>query len=213
MEASLFDAGLPEDHRDVRRWCRVTGSCVVYVPTPRVVVDKMLAVAKLHPDDILYDLGCGDGRILVTAATRYGVHGVGFDIDPDRVEEAERNVREAGVEDRVTIRRQDVFTVDLSPATVITVYLLPRLNARLVPQLEKVAPGTRIISHDFDIAGTVNDGYWTMQASYFGTINELFDASAPEDRGHYRQVTHKIYRWVAPLRWQADSGAPSPVDP
>jgi hypothetical protein len=78
-----FDAGLPSDHGDVYPWCYKTGSrCVVYVPTPQVVVDRMLTVAKLRPDDVLYDLGCGDGRILVTAAKRYGVHGVGFDIDP-----------------------------------------------------------------------------------------------------------------------------------
>jgi len=137
----------------------------------------------------------------VTAAKEYGVHAVGFDIDPDRVAEARDNVRRAGLENLATIEQRDVFTVDLTPASVITVYLLPRLNLRLVPQLEKLAPGTRIISHDFDIEGAIPDGTWWTTASYFGRRNELYDASAPEDPAHYEQVEHKVYRWVTPLKW------------
>ena len=184
-------------------WCRShDNACVVYVPTPQSVVDKMLGVAKLQSSDVLYDLGCGDGRIVVTAARTYGVHAVGFDIDPDRVSEARENVRRAGVEELVTIEQRDVFTVDLTPASVVTVYLLPRLNVRLVPQLSKLTPGTRIVSHDFDIERSVPDGKWSMKASYFGRWNELYDASAPEDPAHYAQVEHEVYLWVAPLKWR-----------
>jgi len=168
----------------------------------------MLSAAKLQSTDVLYDLGCGDGRIVVTAAQKYGVHATGFDIDPDRVAEARDNVRRASVENLVTIEQRDVFTVDLTPATVITVYLLPRLNVRLVPQLLGVAPGTRIVSHDFDIEGTIHDGDWSMMGPWFGNMNELYDASAPEDTAHYPAIEHSVILWVAPLRWRPDAGPP-----
>lgn len=126
---------------------------VIYLPTPRAVVDRMLEAADLKAGDVLYDLGCGDGRIVVTAARRYGVKAVGFDIDPERVRESRANAREAGVEDRVTIRRQDLFTADLSGASVVTLYLLPNLNARLLPKLAKLKPGSRVVCHSFDLRG------------------------------------------------------------
>jgi SAM-dependent methyltransferase len=128
---------------------------VLYVPTPQLVVDAMLALAKVGKDDVVYDLGCGDGRIVVTAAERYGAHAVGYDIDPARVEEARQNVRQRGVERLVQIEQRDIFTLDLSGASVIALYLLPELNVRLLPQLERMKPGSRIVSHDFDIAGIV----------------------------------------------------------
>ncbi len=128
---------------------------VVYVPTPQPVVDKMLALAKVRKDDVVYDLGCGDGRIVVTAAKRYGARAVGFDIDPTRVAEARANVKGHGLEHLVTIEQKDIFTVDLSPATVVTLYLLPELNDRLVPQLETLAAGSRVVSHDYGITGVV----------------------------------------------------------
>lgn len=130
---------------------------VEYVPTPQTVVDKMLEMVKLKKTDVLYDLGCGDGRIVVTAAKKYGVKAFGYDIDPTRVEEAKENVKKNGVEDLVTITEADVFTLDLSPANVVTLYLLPELNVRLIPQLEKLKPGSRIVSHDFDMAGVKPD--------------------------------------------------------
>ena len=98
---------------------------VIYVPTPQPVVDKMLELAKVKKSDVVYDLGCGDGRIVVTAAKKYGVKAVGFDIDPKRVKEAQENVKKNGVEDLVTIEQKDIFTLDLSPANVVTLYLLP----------------------------------------------------------------------------------------
>ena len=126
---------------------------VVYVPTPQPVVDRMLQMAQVKKSDVVYDLGCGDGRIVITAAKRYGTRAYGFDIDPQRVSEAKANVKAAKVEDLVTIEQQDIFTLDLSPASVVTLYLLPKLNVRLIPQLEKLAPGSRIVSHDFGMEG------------------------------------------------------------
>ncbi|BBD61013.1 hypothetical protein NIES2109_38140 [Nostoc sp. HK-01] len=124
---------------------------VPYVPTPQPVVDAMLQVAKVGKNDILYDLGSGDGRIVVTAAQKYGTRGVGIDINPERIQEANANAQKAGVTDRVQFRQQDLFKTDLSEATVITLYLLPEVNQRLRPQLLKLKPGTRIVSHAFDM--------------------------------------------------------------
>jgi hypothetical protein len=126
---------------------------VVYLATPQEVVDAMLELAELKPGDVLYDLGCGDGRIVVTAAKRYGVKAVGLEVDPKRVRESQGNVRKGGVEDRVTIRQQDIFEADLSPASVVTMYLLPTLNVRLMPQLARLKPGSRVISHSFAMRG------------------------------------------------------------
>jgi len=193
---------LPADPETFARWRDGSTRFVVYVPTPQTVVDKMLEVADVHRGDVVYDLGCGDGRIVITAAKRYGARAVGFDIDPERVAEAQENVRHAGVEDLATIRQADVFALDLTPATVVTMYLLPRLNLRLVPQLAKLAPGARIVSHDFDIEGTVPDGTWRLTAPYFGRANERFDAAMPEDDGHYRPVEHRVIWWTTPLRWE-----------
>ena len=124
---------------------------VVYVPTPPKVVDAMLKAAEVGPDDVLYDLGSGDGRIPVTAARRWGTRGVGIDIDPQRIREANRNAEQAGVTDRVKFVEGDLFEADLSEATVITLYLLPALNLRLRPTLLELEPGTRIVSHAFDM--------------------------------------------------------------
>lgn len=126
---------------------------VIFVPTPQEVVDRMLEVAEVKKGDVLYDLGCGDGRIVVTAAKRYGVKAVGFDVDPQRIKEARENVRKNGVGDLVTIKQQDIFKTDLSGASVVTMYLLPTLNVRLMPQLAVLKPGSRIVSHAFDMSG------------------------------------------------------------
>jgi len=126
---------------------------VVFVPTPQEVVDKMLELAEVKKDDIVYDLGCGDGRIPVTAAKKYGCKAWGFDIDPNRINDSLENVKKNKVENLVTIEKKDIFTLDLSKASVITLYLLPDLNVKLIPQLEKLKPGSRIVSHDFDMRG------------------------------------------------------------
>ena len=125
---------------------------VPYVPTPQPVVDKMLELASVGRRDVLYDLGCGDGRIVITAAKRRGARGTGIDIDPARIEEAVENARSAGVSGRVNFRQGDLFEADFSPATVVTLYLLPDINRKLRPQLWKqLKVGTRVVSHDFDM--------------------------------------------------------------
>jgi SAM-dependent methyltransferase len=128
------------------------GKIVPYVPTPQEVVERMLDLAQVKKGDVVYDLGSGDGRIVVTAAKKYGVKAVGFEIDPQRIKESHENIKKAGVENLVEIRQQDIRTVDLSPATVLTMYLLPEVNLMIRPNIWKqMKPGSRIVSHDFDM--------------------------------------------------------------
>ena len=124
---------------------------VIFVPTPPEVVEAMLRLAKVTKDDVVYDLGSGDGRIVITAAQKFGARGIGFDIDPQRIAEANANLQQAGVGDRVKFVQADLFEQDLSGASVITLYLLPSLNMKLRPTLWKLKPGTRIVSHSFDM--------------------------------------------------------------
>jgi precorrin-6B methylase 2 len=149
---------------------------VIFVPTPHEVVDAMLKVANVGKGDVLYDLGSGDGRIPIAAAQKYGItRGIGIDINPLRVKEANENLAKAGVGDRVRFINADLFESNLSEATVVTLYLLPTLNLKLLPKLLKeLKPGTRIVSHAFDMGTwkpeqTVNaDGgtvyFWTIPA-------------------------------------------------
>ena len=147
---------------------------VVFVPTPTEVVDAMLRVAKVSGKDVLYDLGSGDGRIPITAAKRFGTRGLGIDIDPRRIDEANANAKKEGVTDKVKFMLGDLFELDLRPATVITLYLLPTLNLKLRPKLLQLKPGTRIVSHDFDMGdwkpertlevGNRNVHFWTVPA-------------------------------------------------
>lgn len=159
---------------------------VVFVPTPQAVVDKMLEMAKIKKGDVVYDLGCGDGRIVVTAAKKYGVKAIGFDINPVRVQESLANVRSNKVEHLVTIKQADIFTLDLSEANVVTLYLLPELNVRLMPQLAKLKPGSRILSHDFDMRGA--------------KPVEVHEMMAGEDETE--ETDHTIYKWIIP--WEKD---------
>jgi SAM-dependent methyltransferase len=154
---------------------------VVYVPTPHDVVMKMLALAKVAKDDLVYDLGCGDGRIVVLAAKKYGCKGVGYDIDPQRIKESRANAKSYSVAELVDFRQEDIFTLDLSKVNVVTLYLLPSLNVKLIPQLEKLKPGSRIVSHDFDMKGVKPDKVVSMISK--------------EDN-----VEHTIYLWTTPLK-------------
>ena len=125
---------------------------VIYVPTPQEVVDAMLKLANVTGADVVYDLGSGDGRTPITAARTYGARGVGIDIDPQRIKEAMANLQTAGVADKVQFLNQDLFTSDISEATVVTLYLLPSLNLKLLPKLNaELRPGTRVVSHAFDM--------------------------------------------------------------
>jgi len=154
---------------------------IFFVPTPQDVVDKMLELAAVKKGDVVYDLGCGDGRIVVTAAKKYGCKAVGFDIDPERVEASQQNVKKNRVEKLVTIEEKDIFKLDLRPASVVTLYLLPELNVKLIPQLEKLKPGTRIVSHNFDMKGVKPKEEVTVKSKEDG-------------------VEHTIYLWVTPLK-------------
>ncbi len=150
------------------------GPDVVFVPTPPQIVDRMLEVARVGRGDVLYDLGCGDGRIVIEAAKRFGTRGVGIDIDPQRIAEARANARAAGVEHLVQFRNADLFETDFSEATVVTLYLLPSLNVKLRPKLWKeLRRGARVVSHDFDMGdwkplqthqlGNRTVYFWTIQ--------------------------------------------------
>jgi SAM-dependent methyltransferase len=128
------------------------GKIVPYVPTPQEVVDRMLELAQVKKGDVVYDLGSGDGRIVVAAAKKYGVRAIGFEIDPERIKESTENINKAGVGHLVEIRQQDIRTVDLAPASVLTMYLLPEVNLLIRPNIWKqMKPGSRIVSHDFDM--------------------------------------------------------------
>lgn len=125
---------------------------VPFVPTPEEIVDEMLKLAEIKKDDVVYDLGCGDGRIVITAAKKFGARGVGVDLDPQRVKESQDNVKKANVESLVEIRQGDVLQTDVAGASVVTLYLLPEVNLRVRPNLLKqLKPGSRIVSHDFDM--------------------------------------------------------------
>jgi predicted RNA methylase len=163
---------------------------VIYIPTPQAIVDKMLEMAEIKSGDVLYDLGCGDGRIMVTAAKKFGIKAVGYDIDPDRVREAIENARTNGVARLVTVKQEDIFKLDLRAASVVTMFLLPTLNVRLMPQLEKLKPGSRIISHAFDMRGAQ-----PVQVHLMRPPSETKDASGrPVDGAE----EHPIYKWIVP---------------
>jgi len=151
-----------------------------FVPTPYKVVEKMLEMAEVKKSDLVYDLGCGDGRIVITAARKYGCQCIGYDIDPERIIESMANVKKYKVQKRVRIEQQDVFTLDLSKASVITLYLLESLNVKLIPQLERLKPGTRVVSHDFGMRDIVTpDKTVTLTAN---------------------GQQHTIHLWIAPLK-------------
>ena len=149
---------------------------VIYVPTPQEVVDQMLKLAKVGKNDVLYDLGSGDGRIPVTAAKRWGIRATGIDIDPQRIAEANENAKKNGVSHLVKFKREDLFKTDFRDATVITLYLLPDLNVKLRPRLlAELKPGTRIVSHQFDMGTWKPDRKVELSAGrviYLWTIPE-----------------------------------------
>jgi hypothetical protein len=162
---------------------------VPFVPTAQVTVDEMLRVANVGPQDFVVDLGSGDGRIVITAAKKFGARGLGVDLDWRLVQQSEENARQAGVESRVKFLEQDLFKTDLSQATVISTYLLPFVMLRLRPRLLELKPGTRIVSHDFDL------GDWK-----------------PDQKTYVRK---NVFLWIVPARvagrWQTRVALP-PVE-
>jgi hypothetical protein len=179
---------------------------VPYVPTPQDVVDKMLQMARVSSADYLIDLGSGDGRIVVTAAKKHGARGFGVDINPTRVAEAVANADKAGVADKAAFYQRDLFQTDLTQATVISMYLLPRINLDLRPKLLDLKPGTRIVSHDFDM------GDWKPDSHLRFHSKEKYSGAGGDS---------EIYFWVIPAkvagtwRWELPAGGkggnPQPV--
>jgi hypothetical protein len=166
-------------------------SSVPYVPTPQEVVDKMLTMAKVTPGDYLIDLGSGDGRIVVTAAKKYGARGFGVDLNPVRIQEAVANAAKNGVSERVEFYQRNLFETDLTSASVITMYLLPRVNLELRPKLLDLKPGTRIVSHDFDMDD------WKPEETVNMDVKEKYGAAPGSS---------SVYFWVVPAKvagsWQ-----------
>ena len=159
---------------------RVPGQEVPDVRTPLVVVNEMLKLAGVSSEDIVYDLGSGDGRIVIAAAKDRGARGVGYEIDPALVAQASDRARRLGLSDRVTFKQEDLFQADLRPASVVTLYLSPDLNRRLRPKLQsELRPGSRIVSHSFDM------GDWEPTQTIQVSSNE---------------GTHTLYLWVVPVR-------------
>jgi SAM-dependent methyltransferase len=137
---------------------------VFYMPTPQRVVDAMLEIASVTASDVVYDLGSGDGRIPITAAKMYGARGVGIDIDPERINEANSNARAAGVTEKVRFLNEDLFKADISAATVVTLFLTPSLNISLLPKLNReLKPGTRIVSHRWEMKDVAGREYLPRQ--------------------------------------------------
>jgi SAM-dependent methyltransferase len=166
---------------------------VEYVPTPHNVVGEMLQLLAVKPTDVVYDLGCGDGRVVITAAKRYKARGVGIDIDPQRIKESRANARRAGVVNRVKFLQQDLFETDIREASVVALYLLPDLNRKLRPKLlSDLRPGTRVASHDFDMGDWHPDRVIYVRGS---------------------EYEHTVFYWVIPANidgaWQMS--VPSPT--
>jgi SAM-dependent methyltransferase len=155
-----------------------------FITSPDPVVDRMIEMADLKPGDLALDLGCGDGRIIITAARKTGCRGIGYDIDPQRVAEARENVKLHGVEHLVEIRQQDIFTADLREADVVLMYVLPWMTRKLIPQLRQLQPGARIVSHQFML----------------GEEPEL----KPEETIQLQVIgdssSHYVHRWTTPLQ-------------
>ena len=157
---------------------------VPYVPSTEPAVEAMLKLAGVKKSDVVYDLGCGDGRIVITAAKTYGAHAVGVDINPVRIGEARENARKAGVENLVRFEENDLFDADIHEATVVTLFLLPNVNLKLRPKLlADLKPGTRIVSNTFDM------GDWKPEKEFIvGDPNEE------------TYLSHRLYLWVVPAR-------------
>ena len=158
---------------------------VPYVPTTEQAVEEMLKLADVKKSDVLYDLGCGDGRIVIAAAKKYGARGVGIDINPVRIQEAKENAKRAGVEHLVRFEENDLFKADIREATVVSLFLLPNINLKLRPKLmQDLKPGTRVVSNTFDM------GDWKADK----------ESSLADSDESYSSLSHKFFLWVIPAK-------------
>jgi SAM-dependent methyltransferase len=166
---------------------------VPFVPTPEVVVMEMLKMANVGKNDVLYDLGCGDGRIVITAARKFGCRGVGIDIDPQRIKESRENAEKAGVSNKVKFKEENLFTADISEATVVSLYLLSEVNLRLRPRLfQELAPGTRVVSHEFSM------GRWEPEVSTSVKTGEKPVSNYWDKDVEDYWNTHNVHFWIIP---------------
>jgi SAM-dependent methyltransferase len=176
--ATLLAAGAAAQSAKPRR-----APDVPYVPTTEQAVQEMLKLGEVKKTDVLYDLGCGDGRIVIAAAKHFGARGVGIDINPERIKEAKENAAKAGVEHLVRFEENDLFEADIHEATVVTLFLLPNINLKLRPKLLKdLKPGTRIVSNTFDM------GDWKAEKEA--------DVGNADDEDSY--LSHHLYLWIVP---------------
>ena len=171
---------IAEEHTEEPRWIQTPD--VVYVGTPYDVVSEMLIMAQVNKDDLVVDLGCGDARILVLAAQKYGSRGIGYDIDPDMVRASRRNLEKNNVADLVQIIQADIFTVDISKADVLPIYLLPEMNLRLLPQFETLKPGSCLVFHNYDLEGFVPDRKVEVISNEDNSIHTLYLYTTPLKR-------------------------------
>ena len=170
-----------------------------YLPTPENVIEEMLKLGGVNKGDVLYDLGSGDGRVVIAAAQKFGTRGVGVELDPSRIQEANENAKKAGVTDRVQFLQKDLFQTDISKATVVTLYLLPDVNLKLRPRLlSQLKPGTRIVSHEFHM------GEWKPQQVVKVLGPKQGENFLYRDESCYtmllpaQQREHTLYYWVVP---------------
>jgi len=179
----LILIGVPlyaEEYPDEPKFMRTPD--VVYVGTPYDVVSEMLHIAQVTKDDLVVDLGCGDARMLVLAAQKYGSRGIGYDIDPDMVWASRRNVEKNNVADLVQIIQADIFTVDISKADVLLIYLLPEMNLKLIPQLESLKPGSRLVFHNYELGGIVPEKKVKVISNEDNSIHTLYLYTTPLKR-------------------------------
>jgi tRNA/tmRNA/rRNA uracil-C5-methylase (TrmA/RlmC/RlmD family) len=172
--AALFFVALP--------YAAQTQEDIPYVPSPMLVVERMLDLAEVKKTDVIYDLGSGDGRILIRAAKKYGARGVGIDLNPTLVEEARRNAAAEGVSHLVEFRAGDGLEVDISPATVVTLYMFKWFNNQMRPKLQRLKPGSRVVAHDFDIDD------WKP--------TKIVQVDPPEDGSAEFTEPRTLYLWV-----------------
>jgi SAM-dependent methyltransferase len=190
---------------------------LLYVPTPQALVNRMLQLAKIDKGDVVYDLGCGDGRVVITAAKRYGVEGVGVDLNPKRIKESRANAKLVGVEKQVTFHKQDLFDTNVRDASVVALYLLPEVMEDLRSKLlNELKPGTVVVSHDFAFGQWKPDRHLTYGgagASQEKVTDKTFDVSKIKISGANLESAlanmprrRDIYYWIVPVRaegaWQ-----------
>jgi len=173
-------AGLPAGDEKDPEWMQTPD--VVYVGTPYDLVSRMLEMAKVRKGDLVVDLGCGDARMLVLAAQKYGSRGIGYDIDPDMVRASRNNAKRNNVEGLVKIVQADIFKVDIREADVLPVYLLPDMNLKLLPQFETLKPGSRLVFHNYDLEGIVPDKVVEVVSNEDDSRHTLYLYTTPLER-------------------------------